>query len=130
MNLPMMYQQSVEENRDWFEVLDEYLQLIRGIHKRTYSYLCKFKASSNPLAYCEGGFDGGNLKPNDTIEPVLKYSTLSFAYGGLNELSLLAIGKPHHEDPSFALATMEHINKRINEFKKKDKLLYAIYKVL
>lgn len=127
MNLPMIYQKSVEEGRKWIEVLDEYLQMVRGIHRRTVTYLSKLKASSNPLAYCEGGFDGGNLNPDESIESVLKYATISFAYGGLNELSLLAIGKPHHEDPSFALMTMEHINKRVDEFKKKDGILYAVY---
>ena len=127
MNLPMMYQKSVEEGREWFDVLDEYLEMVRGIHKRTYNFLCKMKASSNPLAFCEGGYDGGNLNPSDCIAPVLKYATASFAYGGLHELSMLAIGKPHHEDPSFAIATMQHINDKINEFKAKDKILYAIY---
>ena len=44
------------ENRDFYEVLDYYLELIRRIHIRTYAYLGEMKASSNPMAYCEGGF--------------------------------------------------------------------------
>ena len=37
------------------EVLDYYLELIRKLHIRTYAYLGEMRASTNPLAYCEGG---------------------------------------------------------------------------
>lgn len=127
MNLPMMYTKSVKEGRDWFEVLDEFMDRIRNIHKRTYNYLCKLKASCNPLVFCCGGFDGGELEPEESIKSVLDKATISFGYGGLHELSMLAIGKPHTEDPSFAIATMERINKNINKYKKKDGILYACY---
>ena len=127
MNLPMMYMKSVKEEREWFDVLDEFMEKIRNIHKRTFNYLCKLKASSNPLVYCDGGFDGGYLNPDDYIKPILEKATISFGYGGLHELSMLAIGKPHTEDPSFITSTMERINKNIDKFKKKDKILYAIY---
>ena len=50
-----------KENRDFYEVLDYYLELIRKLHIRTYAYLGEMRASTNPLAYCEGGFYGGNL---------------------------------------------------------------------
>ena len=30
------------------------------------------RASTNPLAYCEGGFYGGHLKPHDKIKQLLK----------------------------------------------------------
>ena len=36
------------------------------------------KASTNPLGYVQGGFYGGNLNPEDAIEPVLKSSTACF----------------------------------------------------
>ena len=41
--------------KDFHEVLDYYLNLIRELHIRTYEYLGEMKASTNPLAYCEGG---------------------------------------------------------------------------
>lgn len=127
MNLPMMYTKSVKEGRDWFEVLDEFMDKICNIHRRTYNYLCKLKASSNPLVFCCGGFDGGELNPEDSIKPVLDKATISFGYGGLHELSVLATGKSHTEDPSFAIATMERINKNVDKYKKKYKILFAIY---
>lgn len=53
-------------------VLDYYLELIRKIHIRTYAYLGEMRASTNPLAYCEGGFYGGHLGLHDKIKPLLK----------------------------------------------------------
>ena len=44
-------------------------RLIRKLHIRTYEYLGELRASTNPLAYCEGGFYGGHLKIHDKIKP-------------------------------------------------------------
>ena len=44
----------------FYEVLDYYLEMIRGVHKRTYEYLGEMKASTNPIMYCEGGVYGGH----------------------------------------------------------------------
>ena len=85
------------------------------------------KASTNPLAYCEGGFLGGHLGIHDKIKPLLKSATASFGITALNELEELADKKSLVEDGSFSLKTMEFINKRISEFKKEDGHLYAIY---
>ena len=47
------------------------------------------RASTNPLAYCEGGFYGGHLGLYDNIKPLLKTATASFGYTALNELQEL-----------------------------------------
>ena len=74
----MILAKSRSESRDFYEVLDYYLEMIRNLHKRTLDYLGEMRASTNPVAYCEGGFYGGNLKPHDKIKPVLRSSTASF----------------------------------------------------
>lgn len=127
LHLPMIYAKSVQEGKDFFEVLDYYLNLIRKIHCKTYDYLGEMKASTNPLAYCEGGFLGGHLGIHDKIKPLLKAATASFGITALNELEQIADKKSIADDGSFALKTMEFINKRIAEFKKEDGHLYAIY---
>ena len=127
LHLPMIYAKAQQESRDFFEVLDYYLNLIRRIHCRTYEYLGEMKASTNPLAYCEGGFLGGHLGIHDKIKPLLKAATASFGITALNELEQLADKKSIAEDGSFALKTMDFINKRIQEFKEEDGHLYAIY---
>lgn len=127
LHLPMILAKSRQESRDFYEVLDYYLNLIRGLHKRTYAYLGEMRASTNPLAYCEGGFLGGNLKLTDKIKPLLKAATASFGITAFNELQELYNGKSLAEDGQFAIEVLEYINKRVNEFKEEDGHLYAIY---
>lgn len=127
LHLPMILAKARQESRDFYEVLDYYLELIRQLHIRTYAYLGEMRASTNPLAYCEGGFLGGHLKLTDKIKPVLKAATASFGITAFNELQELYNGKSLVEDGTFALEVLEHINKKINEFKEADGNLYAIY---
>ena len=107
LHLPMILAKARKESRDFYEVLDYYLNLIRQLHIRTYAYLGEMRASTNPLAYCEGGFLGGHLQLHDKIKPLLKSATASFGITALN--------------------VMEYINTRVNEFKEADGNLYAIY---
>lgn len=127
LHLPMILAKSRQESRDFYEVLDYYLNLIRKLHIRTYDYLGEMRASTNPLAYCEGGFYGGNLNIHDKIKPLLKTATASFGITALNELQQLYNKKSLVEDGAFALEVLEYINKKINEFKEEDGNLYAIY---
>ena len=57
----------------------------------------------------------------------MKYSTASFGITALNELEQLHHEKSLVEDGSFAVEVMEYINNKINEYKKADHILYAIY---
>ena len=127
LHIPMIYMKAKEENKDFFELLDYYLQMIRRLHINRYEYLGKAKASSNPLMFCEGGYYGGNLNPDDEIKPLLKYWTASFGITALNELEVLASGHRLVDGNEFSLKVMNHIEKRINEFKEQDGWLYAIY---
>lgn len=127
LHLPMILARARQESRDFYKVLDYYLELIRQLHIRTYAYLGEMRASTNPLAYCEGGFLGGHLKLSDKIKPVLKSATASFGITALNELQMLYNGKSLVEDGEFALEVMEHINQKVSEYKEEDGNLYAIY---
>ncbi|MCD8377664.1 MAG: anaerobic ribonucleoside-triphosphate reductase [Candidatus Gastranaerophilales bacterium] len=127
LHLPMIYAKAKKENKDFYQVLDYYMEMIRNLHKRTLDYLGEMRASTNPLAYCEGGFYGGNLGYHDKIKPLLKYTTASFGITALNELQELHNGKSIAQDGNFALEVMEYINKKVNEYKEQDGYLYAIY---
>ena len=127
LHLPMILAKSRQESRDFYEVLDYYLNLIRQLHIRTYAYLGEMRASTNPLAYCEGGFLGGHLQLHDKIKPILKTATASFGITAFNELQELYNGKSLVEDGAFALEVLEHINEKIAEYKEADGNLYAIY---
>ena len=127
LNLPMIYMKARQENKDFYDVLDYYLELARTVHKWTYEYLAEMKASTNPLGFCQGGFHDGFLNPNDKIRPLLKYATFSFGITALNELNRLYNKKSIREDGEFPLEVMRYINKKIKEFKEEDNILFALY---
>lgn len=127
LHLPMIYAKAKEEERDFYEVLDYYLEMIRTLHQKTYDYLGNLRASVNPLAFCEGGFYKGHLKHSDKIRPLLSAATFSFGITALNELQQLHNGKSLREDAEFALEVMEYINQKAQEYKEEDGILYAIY---
>ena len=141
LHLPMILAKARQESNDFYEVLDYYLELIRKLHIRTYNYIGELRASTNPLAYCEGGFLNGHLKPSDKIKPLLKPMTMSFGITALNELQQLYNQKSLVEEGTayleamekgeeyhyFALEVMQYINKKLDEFKHEDGILYAVY---
>lgn len=129
LNLPMIIQKSIVENKPWNEVLDYYLELSKKLSLKTIDFLGKKKASSNPLVFCEGGFDGGNLKLDDNISSVLRKSTISFGYWGINECNILMTGKSLVEDKEgkFAIELMKYIDDKINQYKKETNIGFAFY---
>lgn len=127
LNLPMILAKSRKESKDFYEVLDYYLELIRNHHKRTYDYIGELRASINPVAFCQGGLYGGNLKPEEKIKSILPPMTMSYGITALNELQRLYNGKSIREDGEFALEVMKYINDYTNKIKEEDHILYAIY---
>lgn len=127
INYVMILAKAIEESKDFYEVLDYYLEMARNIHKRTREYLGKMKASTNPLSYMEGGLYNGYLKAADDIESLLEPMTMSFGFTALNELNRLYNGKSIREDGQFPLEVLQYTNDKISKFKEEDHILYAMY---
>ena len=127
LNLPMILAKSRKESKDFYDVLNYYLEMVRGLHKRTYDYIGELRASVNPVAFCEGGLYGGTLKPEEKIKSILPPMTISYGVTALNELQRLYNGKSIREDGQFALDVMNYINDYVNRIKEEDNILYAIY---
>lgn len=127
LHLPMILAKSRQESKDFYEVLEYYLELIRGLHKRTYDYIGELRASVNPVAFCEGGLYCGHLQPREKIKSILQPMTMSYGITALNELQRLYNGKSICEDGEFALEVMQYIQKYIDRIKEEDQILYAIY---
>ena len=129
-NLPLIYIDAKANGKDFFESLNYYMQMIRKIHIRTRDFLAEKKASINPLGFCMGGFYGGNLDFNQKLKEnpkVLEATTFSFGITALNELQQAYNGKSITEDGEFALEVIAHINRKANEYKQEDHMLYALY---
>ena len=127
LNLPMILAKSRQESKDFYQVLNYYLELIRELHKRTYDYIGELRASVNPIAFCEGGLYGGHLKPDEKIKSILPPMTISYGVTALNELQRLYNGKSIREDGEFALEVMQYIQNYVDKIKEEDHILYAIY---
>ena len=127
LNLPMILAKSRQESKDFYEVLDYYLELIRNHHKRTMDYIGELRASVNPVMFCEGGVLGGYLKPDEKIKSILAPMTISYGITALNELQRLYNGKSIREDGEFALEVMQYIQSYVDRIKEEDHILYAIY---
>ena len=128
LHFSMIGAKAKKEDKDYFEVLDYYLEMTRKIHQRTIEFLSHKKAGINPLGFCQGGFYGGHLDPDQELGmDFLKPMTISFGIIGLNEASVLMTGKPIHKDNSWAISVLKHINEYVDRIKKEDGILYAIY---
>ena len=87
------------------------------------------RASTNPLAYCEGGFYGGHLEAvgqDQTDQKPLPRRSVSPRLTSCR----LYNGKSLAEDGQFALETLQYINDKVEQFKNEDGNLYAIYGTL
>lgn len=115
----MILAKARQDSVDFYEVLDYYLEMIRKIHTRTYDYLGNMHASTNPLAYCEGGFYGGHLQPGERIKKLLKPMTASFGITALNELQELYNGKPLQKTGSLRWKYCSILIKKSLSLKKK-----------
>jgi ribonucleoside-triphosphate reductase len=127
LHLPMILAKARQENRDFYEVLDYYLEMIRNLHKKTIAFFGEKKASTNPMMFMQGGCLGGTLGADDKIAKLLPPMTVSFGIIALNELNRLYNGKSIYEDGEFPLEVMHYINDKVNVYKKEDGILYAIY---
>ena len=129
LNFPMIVAKAKEENKDFFKVLEYYLDLCRKIHLRTLEYFSHKKAGINPLAFCQGGFYKGYKDPDEELgKDFLKPCTVSFGITALNEATVMYNGKTIYEDKSeFASQVLQFINDYANKHKKEDGVLYAIY---
>ena len=130
LNFPMYVAKAKDEGKDFYEVLNYYLELVRRLSKKTIEFLSHKKAGINPLGFCEGGFICGNKDPEDELGiEFLKPMTISFGVIALNEASVLATGKSIAEDDTWAFEVMQYINKYVDRIKEEDDTLYAIYGV-
>lgn len=128
LHFSMIAAKAKKEDKDYFEVLEYYLEMVRGIHKRTVEFLSHKKAGINPLGFCQGGFYGGNLDPDQELGiEFLKPMTISFGIIGLNEASVYWTGKPIHEDNTWAISVLKYINEYVARIKAEDDIAYAIY---
>jgi anaerobic ribonucleoside-triphosphate reductase len=133
LNIPVIMAVAKQEyGSEWkskfWPLLESRLQTIRQFLCKRYDFIASIKASTNPLAFTQGGFYGGTLNPDDCVGNLTRYMTASFGITALNESTVLWNGKTIYEDKSqFASKVIDFILEKIEKFKKEDNHLYALY---
>lgn len=126
LNLPLIYTKAMNEKRDFYELIDESLEMIRNIHQKTRTFLSKLKASVSPLHFVEGGLS--RLNPEDTIESVVDTFSYSFGVTALAELEILASGEEWDgAEDQFTYKTLKYIYDRVQEMRNEDRMGYSLY---
>ena len=132
LNLPVIMAYCKKTYKDSWRLffrteLYDRLQVIRNFLKKRYDVIRHSKASSNPMAFMQGGLYKGYLKADDEVGDLVNYMTASFGITALNEASILWNGKTIKEDSAFAEETLDFINDCLKKFKEEDGYLYALY---
>lgn len=103
INLPriaLKHMNDPEEEKwnNFYDELDEKLDLVRDELLERYRYQCSKHVKNFPFQHGEGEWLGSEqLGPNDTLESVLKHGTLSIGFIGLAETLVAMTGKHHGE---------------------------------
>jgi ribonucleoside-triphosphate reductase len=151
LHLMLIFQYCRNENKDFFQVLSYYMEMIRKLHLRSIEFNGKKKASINPYAFMYGGLIDSHgkpthKKPSDDIASVLACGTTSFGITGLNELQVLYNGQTIRQAMQEKLDSIEKygadankvkipfcekvvdfINNKIAEYKDEDGVLHSLY---
>ena len=133
LNLPLLLTDAqIKAPKDWqkkfYRILDDRLRVIRKFFIKRYEIVRNQKCSSNPLAFTQGGFYEGHKSPDDRVGDLVRYMTASFGITALDEVTYLWTGKRLVEEGGkISAEILRHIQNRLNEFKKEDGYLYAMY---
>lgn len=129
INLVRLALESEKSIPTFFEKLDHYCDVaIRQLYDR-YRFQCTAKAKQFPLLM-SGLWEGSdNLKPDDSVEPVLKHGTLSIGFIGLAETLTALIGKHHGESDEaqkLGLEIVRFMRKKCDEASEQYDLNYTL----
>ncbi len=129
INLPDVALTALEENRDFWGLLDERLELCHRALKCRHERLKGTISDAAPILWQHGAL--ARLKHGETIDKLLYggYSTLSLGYAGLYECCRAYLNVSH-TDPngrSFAIDVMMRLNDKCMKWTMEDHIDYSVY---
>ena len=131
INLPYVALKSKLDNRDFYETLDEYLEICRKGLQERHKSIKKIRAENAPILWMDGGL--ARLNPQDNLDSMLEddvdYTTISLGYVGLYETCMCLLEKSNTSKEGIKLSKeiMQYMNNKCTEWKKEDKIPYSIY---
>lgn len=113
----------------FWEILDERLELCHRALKERHKRLLGTPSDVAPILWQHGAL--ARLEKGEKIDKLLYdgYSTISLGYAGLYEMCMRMTGKSHTDPEAkpFALAVMQKLNDKCNEWKEKENIDYSLY---
>lgn len=131
INIPHVALEAKASERDFYEVLDERLELCHRALQYRYARCQEIKAMNSPILWQYGAL--ARLQPTQTVGDLMnmypRRATISLGYVGLYETCEALIGKSNTTDEGRKLSKdiMTYINKTCDKWKKADNINYAIY---
>lgn len=113
----------------FWRIFEERLELCHKALRLRHERLLGTPSDVSPIHWQHGAL--ARLKKGETIDKLLYggYSTLSLGYAGLYECVKAITGKSHTDDTAkpFALAVMQKMNDKCEEWKAAEDIAYSIY---
>lgn len=129
INLPDVALTAIKEERDFFTVLDERLELCHRALRCRHERLRGTVSDVAPILWQHGAL--ARLKHGETIDKLLYngYSTISLGYAGLYECCQAFMHVSHTEPggESFAIAVMRRLNDKCKEWREREHIDYSVY---
>lgn len=111
LNLPKIAIESGKDETVFFGLIDKYSKMVWEIHDWSFEKIAKSKGSTNPLLFSEGG-SWISVGYDEEIRPIIKASTASLGYVGLNEVSQFLFGLPISKNQEFGLKVVRYLKKK------------------
>ena len=126
-NMTPAYNKTVK--KIFMNKLEDYARIAATQLYERYKFQCTAVAKQFPLLM-SGMWQGSeNLKPNDSVEPVLKHGTLSIGFIGLAECLIALTGKHHGESEKsqeLGIEIISRLSELCDEFSDKYDLNYSL----
>ena len=119
INLPRLAIEAQKDESKFFESLDKTIDLCIKQLLHRYKIQCSRKVLNFPFLMGQGVWrDSDKLKPEDTLETVLKHGSLTVGFIGLAECLIALTGHHHGESEQaqeLGLKIVEHMRRRMDE---------------
>lgn len=120
---------SGKDETEFWNIFEKRLELCHRALRIRYEHLLGTPSDVAPIQWQDGAL--ARLAPGETIDELLKhgYATISLGYAGLAECTQYMKGCSHtHPDgKEFALAVMQKLNDKCNEWKDAEDIDYSVY---
>jgi ribonucleoside-triphosphate reductase len=131
INLVRLGMQADKDVNKFFKLFDERIDQCHEQLLHRYNICKKLKVKDLPFVAGQHIMMGSEkLKPNDSIENIMKNGSIGIGFIGLAETLKALTGKHHGESEEaqkLGLEIVSHLRSRLDEFKKKEKLNYSCY---